>query len=392
MPNMDRKPAPRRLRQVAILLLFVSLASCGGLISSALLAKSISEDRGRFISSELLLDTFSAKVYKVVYSSIDQNGNQVNASGIVGLPVLAHPAGIISYQHGTISKNSDAPSNSVGTLTESILAPVIGSGLILVMADYLGFGESAGLFHPYHHAGLTASGCIDLLRATKTFLQNRGTDYGGKLFLVGYSEGGYATLALQKEIEQNAVSEFSLTAVLAGAGAYDMPTTAHTIVAEDNLEDPAYVLYLLLAYDSVYGWNRSADKYFNEPYAAEGPPMFNGDYAVGDINQILTSVTADLFNPAFRARFLAGSETALDNAFAENDLTKGWAPSAPTRLFHGVSDRTVPYANSQTAYTNFIANGSPDLELVTCTTGAANHEDCAAPFALYAIGFITGYL
>ncbi len=65
---------------------------------------------------------------------------------------------------------------------------------------------------------------------------------------------------------------------------------------------------------------------------------------------------------------------------------------APTRLFHGVNDQTVPYANSQTAYARFTANGSPDLELVDCTTGAADHEDCAAPFALYAIGFINGYL
>ncbi len=59
----------------------------------------------------------------------------------------------------------------------------------------------------------------DMLKATKEFLTNEEVKANNKLFLLGYSEGGYATLALQKYLEDK--GDLSITHSLPGAGAYN---------------------------------------------------------------------------------------------------------------------------------------------------------------------------
>ena len=53
---------------------------------------------------------------------------------------------------------------------------------------------------------------IDMLRAVKHFCnQNNFIQFNEQLFLEGYSEGGYVTMAAVKEIEENLSDEFNIT-------------------------------------------------------------------------------------------------------------------------------------------------------------------------------------
>ena len=61
--------------------------------------------------------------------------------------------------------------------------------------DYLGLGVS-NMLHPYHYAEATASAVIYMVRAGKLFSNSSNElQHNSQLFLTGYSEEGYASMA-----------------------------------------------------------------------------------------------------------------------------------------------------------------------------------------------------
>lgn len=366
-------------------------------------------ERGKLLSSEKLLTlsaaelalvfnlsginsivpTYGFTVYKIVYDTIDPWGNAVDASGAISIPLGLTTAPVVSLQHGTISKNSEAP--SAGGVTTLIGASLATFGYIIAMPDYLGFGASSAILHPYLHEETMASASLDMLRAGMEFLESVDMEPNGQLFLAGYSQGGSATLALQKEIEQNHADEFTITASSAGAGAYDLYQTALDYLNSDSLPVAGYPAFLIVAFDDVYEWNRDMTDIFREPYASDIPTLFDGSLAIGEISSQLTETTADLFQQSFIDSVNGNGEQDFVNAIRENGLYDDWTPVSPTRLYHGVNDVTVPYSNSETAYDSFTNGGASDVTLVPCEEGAANHGDCALPFALSTIEWFNSF-
>ena len=74
-------------------------------------------------------------------------------------------------------------------------------------------------------------------------------------------------------------------------------------------------------------------------------------------------------------------ETALKAHIAENDIYN-WAPAVPTRLFQGVNDDVVPYANTTTAQAAMVSNGSTMVTVVNCNAVPSTHDNCIEPFAI----------
>ena len=130
---------------------------------------------------------------------------------------------MLSFHHGTITNRDDAPSNFSSSDYNSISYAAMASvGFIGVIPDYLGFGSSSSILHPYYVEDLTASSIVDMLKAAAEFAQQKNLQFNGKLFLAGYSEGGYATMAAHKAIESDGLDGFNLIASFPGAGAYDL--------------------------------------------------------------------------------------------------------------------------------------------------------------------------
>jgi hypothetical protein len=87
--------------------------------------------------------------HRLTYRTIDARGRDIVASGLVSVPVKGAGAKspVLSYQHGTIVKDAEAPSNHA---TADEAAVVLASlGYIVVTADYVGYGASKGAPHPY---------------------------------------------------------------------------------------------------------------------------------------------------------------------------------------------------------------------------------------------------
>ena len=128
-----------------------------------------------------------------------------------GQRTLSHS---VSYQHGTAFLRKEVASQNWKSFfdSESLVGEILASvGCATVIPDYIGLGDSPGS-QPYIHAATVASTVIDMLRATRTFCATNGVRLNSQLFLIGFSQGGHASLATQREIERAYTNEFTITA------------------------------------------------------------------------------------------------------------------------------------------------------------------------------------
>ena len=192
-----------------------------------------------------MIQIFDIKAYSIVYETIDQFGEVTIASGLISYPNDANAAfPVISFQHGTQIRRGSAPSmNGFNDLVLWLTT----AGYIFIEPDYLGLGVSE-MLHPYHLKDVTASSVIDMIRATEHFCdQLSDIQYNDQLFLAGYSEGGYATMATVKEIEDNLSDEFDITVSFPMAGAYDLSgTMVDLMLSEEPYPDPFYLPFFVL--------------------------------------------------------------------------------------------------------------------------------------------------
>jgi predicted esterase len=322
---------------------------------------------------------YDVDTYKIDYVTVDTQNKLVVASGVIIIPKGKSNLSLMSLQHGTVTSRAQVGSQSITNAVEGLIAGAL--GYFALEPDYLGLGDS-NILHPYHYQKSSANAVIDFIRAGRSFAASKGVILNGQVFLAGYSEGGYVTLAAHKEIEQNYSSEIKVTASSPMAGAYDLNLTASTILQQSTYNQPSYLAYFFEAYNSIYGWNRLSDV-FNSPYAERIPNLYNGSNTTDQINAQLSASISQLFKQSFVTSFLAGKETAVTAAFAENSLIN-WKPAAPIRLYHGNADEYVPYQNSVNARDYFKAQGST-VELITISGGT--HESASIPSILDAISW-----
>lgn len=318
---------------------------------------------------------YDVELLRLVYRTVDPFGSETVASALLALPRGASGAlPLAAYQHGTLLRRDGAPSGGElddGYLVSTLLASM---GFVAVAPDYLGLGASEGL-HPFVHAATAASAVVDALRAARDEAGARGFMLDGKLFLGGYSEGGYVTLAAQRALERDHAEEFTLTASAPMAGPYDLSGTMREMVlAGTPHESPYYFPYLLLAYDRVYGLYDVDEEMFGGELAAILRPLYDGTHDGDEINALLPVAPADALAPELFTALRDEPNDPLNLALAENDLLH-WTPASPTRLYHCDGDPVVPFANAQAAYDAFIARGAEQVELVTVP--GDDHADCA---------------
>jgi pimeloyl-ACP methyl ester carboxylesterase len=323
------------------------------------------------------------KVYKITYKTKDTEGAEITASGALIIPVTDQPVSMISVQHGTIREDASAPSNFNEGSEAATFGALFGSmGYIISYPDYIGYGASKSLPHPYEHRASLASASLDMLRASKEFLKSQNeVKWDEKLYLAGYSEGGYATMSLQKMIEESAASEFNLRASSCGAGAYDKTAFMQYVINSTTHEISSYnqlYLWVLLTYDRVYKLNRPASYYFKEPFASQ-------------ISQAGADVTINtsfntILNDSFKKDLDDGTNKGFLDAIADNDVYN-WKPKTPTRLFHGNEDKLVFYFNSENAYNAMKAAGATDIQLITIPYG--DHASSITTFLAGTLAFFT---
>ena len=332
--------------------------------------------------------SYDVEVVKLTYHTELEEGLLVQASGIVAIPKFkTGPSPLLSYQHATIFKDSAVPSNDPLFDMTPILAA--SAGFVVVAPDYIGYGVSKSLTHPYIQAVPTANSVIDLVRAAKTYLQQRDVTLNNQLFLAGYSEGGYASLAAHQRMEAEFADEFTVTASIAGGGPYDIRSTADQVVLnEATLDSPAYFGYVVHAYDRLYDLDNLTLRAIASPHHMTVDNYYDGTSAGATINALLPRNTNELFNPYFQSEYagIAG-ELSLKYRLEQNNVYD-WKPEAPVKLFHGQNDNYVDYANASTALSAMQSNGAASVTLTDCSSVPSNHVNCGIEFATFATAYL----
>jgi pimeloyl-ACP methyl ester carboxylesterase len=322
---------------------------------------------------------YDIEIHRVVYNT-RYDGTTITASGLIAIPKTTEQVGMLSFHHGTITNRDDAPSNFSSNDFNSISYAAMASvGFIGVIPDYLGFGSSSSILHPYYVEEVTASSILDMLKAAGEFVQQKNLQFNGKVFLAGYSEGGYATMAAHKAIESDGLDGFNLIASFPGAGAYDLSGMQAHIFSLQEYDDPHYLAYMARAYQIEYDEDNLLTDFFKEPYASRIPGLFDGQKGADEINAQLTSTVADLIQADMLANIHTNPDyDYLENAFAENSLTD-WSPKVQMFMYHGLSDATVPYQNSVDTYNKLLANGA-STGVLTLTPLEGTHSSAVDPY------------
>ena len=281
------------------------IAARGDVISLEILSTRDVNNNQIFIDNELSVlssdDFFDLNVgygywmYKIIYETIDKHGNPTNASGVIAFPRTDWPEEkneaypILSYQHGTVIQKSSVTSESGIWVLPALIA---GYGYVYLEPDYLGLGVSEGL-HPYQIKDPYGTDVVDLLRAADHFSnENNNFQINSQIFLAGYSEGGYATMAAHQIIEQYHSDEFTITSSFPMAGAYDMSGIMTEVMLDYTpYGQPYYFPYVLFAYcDSYQETLPPVTDYLTSEYVEILPELFDGMHSGDDINNVMPSI------------------------------------------------------------------------------------------------------
>ena len=328
---------------------------------------------------------YDIDMYKMVYNTVDALGQPTIASGAFLAPsnTTCTDFPMLVYHHGTSLRKIDVPSNDVG---ETLIGRVFGAGgYFVLMPDYIGMGESPGL-HPYCHGESEATATRDMIRAAREFIADSlNMIDNGELFLTGYSQGGHAAMAAHKYIEENnLLGEFNVLGSAPCSGPYEMSgAMADTILSPYPYSNPGYLVYLLSAYQMVYGnlYNSYA-QVLNSPYDTIVPPFFDGNNTtldMGTLNNLLSGYIDTLMVDTVVANFSNSMSTynhPLWTALLDND-NHDWTPQRPIRMYYCTGDEQVTFQNAIAAEATMQANGANDVQAVNM--GSGNHNDCVLP-------------
>lgn len=315
------------------------------------------------------------EVHKITYKTTFKEAN-IQASGLVCLPKTAGDYPVLCFQNGTNTLHSEAPTENPKSDLLSILESVASMGFIVVIPDYIGFGASSKLVHPYLHAESTTKSILDMLRAVNQF----GTedDVLAKptkdLFIFGYSQGGWATMQLQKSIEKDYSTEFNLIASSCAAGPYSIEYMNKFITEKEDYPMPYFLTYLLNSYTAIGLVNNPLSDFIQAPYAAKIPGLFDGKHSGGEINTELTTQMSTLLTQEYRTGFATDTKFAgIRSVFVANSI-EPWLISTPTRLYHGANDEFIPPALSQKMLLDFKAKGVSDTKIESIVIPGVDHS------------------
>jgi pimeloyl-ACP methyl ester carboxylesterase len=336
---------------------------------------------------------YGVQVYRITYKTHYRN-EEITASGLVCMPLADESFPVISFQNGTNTQHENAPSEDPLDFNYMLLQAMASNGYIILIPDYIGFGASDNLVHPYYQKESTTEAVIDMIHASLELL-----DYSmipaksnENLYLMGYSQGGWATLCTMDALEQNNQTGLTLSGVSCGSGAYDLIAMSNYVLGLSTFPGPLYLPYFVYAQQEFGALTDPLDKYFKQPYADNIPALFNGALSNGEVNAQLNDTIARLLTDNMIENFQTGSEFAtLRNLLTINSVT-AWNTTIPLRFFHGTADTNIPSAQSVDMHHAFIQQGSDPGTVTFTDLEGYSHETGIIPWGIATVNWLNEIL
>ncbi|MBA4322363.1 MAG: hypothetical protein C0408_06040 [Odoribacter sp.] len=328
-------------------------------------------------------------VYRVIYyTTVD--GKKIKVSGLVCTPGAAGEYPVICFQNGTNTVNAYAPSMFAINTTYQMVEFVSSMGFVVVIPDYPGFGASAQIPHPYLIAEPTVRSTVDMLYAVKELDKSEipGITLKNEYYLIGYSQGGWATLEVHKALEIDYPGDFDLRGSVCGAGPYDIKFLLQSMINADTYPMPVYLGYIVHAYSAYKQFTNPVSDLLNEPFASRLNALYTGLLNFDQINSQLTTSVPDLITPDFRSGFATAPKyLPVREAFTNNSVAP-WQTLKPLYLLHGGSDTQVNPAVTTYFYEAMISAGTSSGICKMEILPGLDHGDGVAPGMIKGLEFI----
>jgi hypothetical protein len=411
---------------------------------SDLLALVGGNDLGKVLLQLTVSPVCTIDVYHFEYQTVDPAGNLTPASGALMVPSgSASCQGgrpVLLYAHGTTTdRNYNFANFTAGDSGEALVVAVefAAQGYIVVAPNYVGYDTSTLAYHPYLNADQQSKDMIDALTAARTALPSLGevSSDGGKLFVSGYSQGGFVAMATHRAMQ---AAGMSVTAAAPMSGPYALSALSDAVF-EGQVNLSAVENTTLLATSYQHSYNNlyvNATDVFESPYAATIDELLpsttpesqleaqgklpSAEFSSTPPDASLANLTpatmpanlATVFAQGFGTPFLitnayrssyvqdamanpdgglAGTDGlppgAPANAFRQdlklNDL-RTWVPTAPVLLCGGSSDPTSFFFSTTFMQDYWTQNGGAAVFSVLDVDSAATAND---PYADEKRGF-----
>jgi fermentation-respiration switch protein FrsA (DUF1100 family) len=197
------------------------------------------------------------------------------------------------------------------------------------------------------------------MTASARWRQSKAITDNGQIFLTGYSEGAYATMATLRLLTQN--KSVLPTSTFIGAGPYDVTLTLNSYLAAVRQQYPILGALVNPGFLKTLGENDRNNLRNLLLFAALG-------------------VQSDIsFDPTFLDNYLNDDVAAI----ASQSNVYDWTPQSPIIFFHGRDDTTVPYANTDSAFLAMTNRGAASfIERMDCPAKPAEHIPCVPSFLM----------
>ncbi len=211
--------------------------------------------------------------YYLNYTTKGAQGEDTNATGALlvpyGSPQCEGRRDVVMYAHAPNTQKNYNILNLVDTTNPAfqeaglIAATFAAQGYIVIASNYAGYDISSLPYHAFLNAEQKSREAIDTLLAGRTALAavSTSTVDSGRLFLTGYSEGGWVSMATQKAMEaagNQVVANATLAGPYALAAFYDAIFLGNT-----NAGSTFFTPLLLTSYQKAYGniYSKLSDVY-----------------------------------------------------------------------------------------------------------------------------------
>ena len=307
--------------------------------------------------SDISLGSRAVRHYIYEYPSKDVDGQPVTISGVILAPSDVVDGsvpcdGIILYNHFTLSRPSQAPSQGGIDVPCAILACPLKPNYIIVSSDYIGYGSS--IDHPiaYLCGETNARNSLDGLVAARQLLDDEQIPQGKYLFNMGYSQGGTESMFAAKLRDMEYKDKgITFTKTFSGGGILDYGELYAAYVRANKCDDINDVVLMIASVIENCHLDIDYHDIFLEPAASYAKEYFESkdktvasDAGISDLTEL-----TQLFQPAYLD--LTSPETlALMEKFKEIGIANGWEPD-PTQNYyieHSRHDNYVPVQSSRT--------------------------------------------
>jgi pimeloyl-ACP methyl ester carboxylesterase len=341
-------------------------------------------------------------VHYIDYVTVGAKGESTTATGALMVPNgSTAPCGgarpIVLYAHGTTVEKSyniaDILDSDNAAYGESVFiaAMFAAQGYIVVAPNYAGYDTSPLPYHPYLHADQQSKDMIDALTAARSSLGGipaAGTTDDGRLFIAGYSQGGYVAMATQRALQDLGQT---VTASAPMSGPYALEAMGDAIITGSvNFGSTVFMPLIVSSYQNAYGnvYTEFSDFYSasyvesldtllpqtalfsdttpvtgdatldsllaipSDPFFAVGfgdPYLVNNSVRVAYAMDAMSAPDGFVPTPTDGATVAASSSYGLRDNLRMNDMRydETFSPLSPTLLCGGKDDPTVFFLNTQ---------------------------------------------